>query len=158
MSCSSRHAGWLGKVYESTNGNRKACQAHHKPPLLSSLLPNPRPHPGLKLIRILSEGNLKERVTRSQICPSFDVRRIVLTFTLRTSTAKTDRVTWRDGGPCLYLPPTTSSPPSYSHQLMQKCPLLKCQFSGQLFTTFTSGTLKIYYYQEGRHQNNKSLL
>lgn len=92
-------------------------------------------HPELKLIRILSEENLKERVTHSQISPSFDVSWIIL---FAHNVVKTERVIWR--GSCFYLPPTTSSPPSY-------CLLFKCHwFSVQLFRACTSGALKMYYY------------
>lgn len=93
----------LFKKYESTDGNCKSCLSQtdtdvtlilntdwyyliftsHYPSVCSQALVITC-HPGWKLIRILSEGNLKEEMTHSQIFPSFDVKRFILTFALRT--------------------------------------------------------------------------
>lgn len=81
------------------------CRCSLTPPLQHTLVLIC--HSGLKLIRISSEENLKEQMTHSQICPSFDIRRFVLTFALHTSLQR-QTAWWRS---CLYLTPTTSGPP-----------------------------------------------
>lgn len=85
-------------------------------------------HPGLKLIRILSEGKLKRGSDALSILPFIWCQEIHLdVFCTAHITTKTRRRS------CLYLSPTTqttSSPStSCSHHLMQKCPsLLKCHY------------------------------
>lgn len=106
MSSSSRHNGRLGEVCESRIGKCNAYVSqtdrdithHHEPRHYARPCSRKRHlHPGLKLIRILSEENLKERVTHSQISPSFDVRRIISSFTRYTTLWR--QRGWYEGGP-----------------------------------------------------------
>lgn len=122
MSRSSRLTAWLVKVHKYTDGNREACQPQTDIDVILRFITDPhyplrlcsQPlvltcHPGLKLIRILSEEKLKRVGDTLPDLPfiwcqenRFDV-----------CTTKPDRVAWWRSS--LYLPPTTSGPPSYSH-------------------------------------------
>lgn len=79
----------------------------HKLPSLCSLRFVLTCRPGLKLIRILSEENLKERIALSQSCPFIWCQEIHFhVWTAHTAT-EADSVAQRL---CLHCPPTASSP------------------------------------------------
>lgn len=69
----------------------------HTRTLLSSLLPNPRPHPGLKLIRILSGGKVEREGDALKSALHLMSGESFWHVTLRTSLWR--QTGWQDGGP-----------------------------------------------------------
>lgn len=79
--------------------------------------------PGIEVNWKLIRERLKRGADKLCICTSFDASKVVLIFIWCAKMAP-----WRDEGR-LWPSPSSSSQAANKHELMQKCPLVKCQYS-----------------------------